>query len=101
VLESSAHPILSYLRLPISAIHYGVFLESQYKRVLRQSSYHANDRYIASNTLTAIAFALYMLCALVMSYSMWKRGARWMAAMVIGAYSEFDLSGIVVFAAGG
>jgi len=43
-------------------------------------------RYIASNTLTAIAFALILLVAFAQTYLMFKRGAKWMSAMTIGAY---------------
>ncbi|KAF8529137.1 RTA1-like protein [Hysterangium stoloniferum] len=44
-------------------------------------------RYIASNALTAVAFTLYLLTAVIMTYFMYRRGARFMAAMVIGAYT--------------
>ncbi|EIN10469.1 RTA1-like protein [Punctularia strigosozonata HHB-11173 SS5] len=43
-------------------------------------------RYIASNVLTAIAFSLIVLCALIQTYWMRRWGARWMSAMVIGEY---------------
>ncbi|KAF8138712.1 RTA1-domain-containing protein [Boletus edulis] len=44
-------------------------------------------RYITSNTLTAIAFALVMLVALVQTFYMFRYGAKWMLAMVIGGYT--------------
>ncbi|KAN0097247.1 RTA1 like domain containing protein [Tylopilus felleus] len=44
-------------------------------------------RYIASNTLTAIAFALIMLIALIQTFHTFRYGARWMLAMVIGGYT--------------
>ncbi|KAI0068733.1 hypothetical protein BV25DRAFT_1817642 [Artomyces pyxidatus] len=43
--------------------------------------------YIASNTLTAIAFSLIMLSAIVETFSMFKWGAWWMSCMVIGEYT--------------
>ncbi|KAG8929495.1 hypothetical protein FRC03_004238 [Tulasnella sp. 419] len=42
-------------------------------------------RYIASNTLTAIAFALYMLTAGILFFNTWKWGAKYMLCMPIGA----------------
>ncbi|KAF8529138.1 RTA1-domain-containing protein [Hysterangium stoloniferum] len=44
-------------------------------------------RYTPNNALTAVAVALYLLTAVVMTYFMYRRGARFMAAMVIGAYT--------------
>ncbi|EPQ59429.1 RTA1-domain-containing protein [Gloeophyllum trabeum ATCC 11539] len=44
-------------------------------------------RYIASNTLTAIAFTLVLVVAFIQSFSMWKWGAVWMLSMVIGEYT--------------
>ncbi|KAJ6598873.1 RTA1-domain-containing protein [Mycena vulgaris] len=44
-------------------------------------------RYIASNVLTAIAFALIVLVALTQSWMMRKWGAKFMLSMVIGAYT--------------
>ncbi|KAG6371319.1 hypothetical protein JVT61DRAFT_9791 [Boletus reticuloceps] len=45
-------------------------------------------RYITSNTLTAIAFALVMLVALIQTFYIFRYGAKWMLAMVIGGYSD-------------
>ncbi|KAJ6490400.1 RTA1-like protein [Mycena vitilis] len=52
----------------------------------------ANDpfnplRYIASDVLTAIAFALIILVALIQSWFIHKWGAKFMLSMVIGAYT--------------
>ncbi|KIJ56800.1 hypothetical protein M422DRAFT_197995 [Sphaerobolus stellatus SS14] len=44
-------------------------------------------RYIPSNTLTGVALALYLICAVVMTHHIVRRGARWMGAMVIGTYT--------------
>jgi len=44
-------------------------------------------RYIASNVLTAIAFAFILLVALTQSFLMWKQGAKFMLAMVIAEYT--------------
>ncbi|ETW83965.1 lipid-translocating exporter [Heterobasidion irregulare TC 32-1] len=44
-------------------------------------------RGIASNTLTAVAFTLIMVSALVQSLSMLKWGAWWMLCLVIGEYT--------------
>ncbi|KAF8558767.1 RTA1-domain-containing protein [Imleria badia] len=44
-------------------------------------------RYIASNTLTAIAFALVMLIALIQTFYTFRHGAKWMLVMVIGGYT--------------
>ncbi|TFK55933.1 RTA1-like protein [Heliocybe sulcata] len=44
-------------------------------------------RYIANNTLTAIAFSLVLVVAFFQSFSMWKWGAVWMLSMVIGEYT--------------
>ncbi|KIK79587.1 hypothetical protein PAXRUDRAFT_834021 [Paxillus rubicundulus Ve08.2h10] len=44
-------------------------------------------RYITSNTLTAIAFAVVMVIALVHTFSTFRYGAKWMLAMVIGEYT--------------
>ncbi|TDL29586.1 RTA1-like protein [Rickenella mellea] len=43
--------------------------------------------YIPSNTLTGIAFGLYVAVALIQAFHMMRWGARWMAPMVIGAYT--------------
>lgn len=52
----------------------------------------ANDiynplRYIASNALTAIAFALIMLVALIQTFMTWRIGGKFMLAMVVAAYT--------------
>ncbi|KAF8076467.1 RTA1-like protein [Lyophyllum atratum] len=44
-------------------------------------------KYIASNALTAVAFALMLLVAILQSWCVWKYGAKWMLSMVIGAYT--------------
>lgn len=44
-------------------------------------------RYIASNVLTAIAFAFILLVALTQSFLMWKQGAQFMLAMVIAEFT--------------
>ncbi|KIJ70506.1 hypothetical protein HYDPIDRAFT_23606 [Hydnomerulius pinastri MD-312] len=44
-------------------------------------------RYIASNTLTAIAFAVVMAVALIQTFYTFRYGAKWMLAMVIGEYT--------------
>ncbi|KAJ7129478.1 RTA1-like protein [Mycena epipterygia] len=44
-------------------------------------------RYIASDVLTAIAFALIMLVALTQTFMMRKWGGKFMLSMVIGAYT--------------
>ncbi|EGO01945.1 hypothetical protein SERLA73DRAFT_177602 [Serpula lacrymans var. lacrymans S7.3] len=44
-------------------------------------------KYIASNTLTAIAFTLVMVVALTQSYWTYRFGAKWMLSMVIGEYT--------------
>jgi len=44
-------------------------------------------RYIPSNTLTGISFALYFLTATALALSMRKWGAKWMLCLVIGAYT--------------
>ncbi|GJJ07559.1 hypothetical protein Clacol_001761 [Clathrus columnatus] len=44
-------------------------------------------RYITSNSLTAVSVSLYTLSALIMTYFMWKRGGRFMVAMVVGSYT--------------
>ncbi|KAI0053561.1 RTA1-like protein [Auriscalpium vulgare] len=43
--------------------------------------------YIASNTLTGVALGLILSVALVQTFSMFKWGAWWMLAMVIGEYT--------------
>ncbi|KAF8591521.1 hypothetical protein K439DRAFT_1611172 [Ramaria rubella] len=43
--------------------------------------------HIASNTLAAIAFTLYLSCALIFTAWSWKRGGRYMMALVIGTYT--------------
>ncbi|KAH9977784.1 RTA1-like protein [Lactifluus volemus] len=43
--------------------------------------------YIASNTLTAIAFSSTLTVALVQTFSLLKWGGWWMACMTIGAYT--------------
>ncbi|VDB85404.1 unnamed protein product [Peniophora sp. CBMAI 1063] len=43
--------------------------------------------YIASNSLTSVAFALIVASAVVQTFMMWRWGARWMACMVIGEYT--------------
>ncbi|KAK0453525.1 RTA1-like protein [Armillaria borealis] len=52
----------------------------------------ANDpnnplRYIASNVLTAIAFSLMLMTALIQTYWIRRWGAKWMMSMTIGAYT--------------
>ncbi|THH30536.1 hypothetical protein EUX98_g3661 [Antrodiella citrinella] len=44
-------------------------------------------RYIASDTLTAIAFSLVMIVALTQSVLTWRIGGRYMLSMVIACYS--------------
>ncbi|KAF9075731.1 RTA1-like protein [Rhodocollybia butyracea] len=44
-------------------------------------------KYIASNTLTAIAFSLVLFVAIVQSWYTWKYGAKFMLSMTIGAYT--------------
>jgi hypothetical protein len=44
--------------------------------------------YIASNVLTSIAVALYLLTSIALTFCMRKWGAKWMLCMVIGGYSE-------------
>ncbi|KAH7920173.1 RTA1-domain-containing protein [Leucogyrophana mollusca] len=44
-------------------------------------------RYIASNVLTGIAFALVLLVAFIETYWVKRYGAKWMLAMVIGEYT--------------
>ncbi|KAK7054224.1 RTA1-domain-containing protein [Favolaschia claudopus] len=44
-------------------------------------------RYIASNVLTAIAFALVMIVGMTQSWMVYKWGARFMLSMVIGCYT--------------
>ncbi|KIJ15061.1 hypothetical protein PAXINDRAFT_11981 [Paxillus involutus ATCC 200175] len=41
-----------------------------------------------SNTLTAIAFAVVMMIALIQTLSTFRYGAKWMLVMVIGEYSK-------------
>ncbi|KAJ7683982.1 RTA1-domain-containing protein [Mycena rosella] len=49
---------------------------------------HCNPlRYIASNVLTAVAFALITLVALTQTFFVRKYGAKFMLSMVIGAYT--------------
>ncbi|KAI0268259.1 RTA1 like protein-domain-containing protein [Gloeopeniophorella convolvens] len=43
--------------------------------------------YIASNTLTGIAFGLVLAVALAQTFSLFKWGAWWMMCMTIGAYT--------------
>ncbi|KZV75199.1 RTA1-like protein [Peniophora sp. CONT] len=43
--------------------------------------------YIATSTITSVAFALIVACAVVQTIMMWRWGARWMACMVIGEYT--------------
>ncbi|KAF9485300.1 RTA1-like protein [Pholiota conissans] len=43
-------------------------------------------KYIASNTLTAIAFSLVLAVGLIQTWFIKKWGARWMMSMTIGAY---------------
>jgi len=43
-------------------------------------------RYIPSNTLTGIAFALVLIAAILQTWCIIKWGAKWMMAMTIGAY---------------
>ncbi|KAF9567335.1 RTA1-like protein [Agrocybe pediades] len=43
-------------------------------------------RYIASNTLTGIAFGLVMIVAISQTWLIMTRGAKWMASMPIGCY---------------
>jgi len=52
----------------------------------------ANDprnplRYIASDVLTGISVALYLIVGLILSFWTWKRGAKFMLSMVIGTFS--------------
>ncbi|KAK0206445.1 RTA1-domain-containing protein [Desarmillaria ectypa] len=52
----------------------------------------ANDpsnplRYIASNVLTAIAFSVILMTALIQTYWIKRWGAKWMMSMTIGAYT--------------
>lgn len=42
--------------------------------------------YIANNTLTAIAFGLVLLIALIQTYQIIYKGGRWMLPMVLGEY---------------
>ncbi|KAI9574463.1 RTA1-domain-containing protein [Boletus coccyginus] len=44
-------------------------------------------RYIASNTLTAIAFTLVMLIALIQTFYTFRYGGKYMLTMVIGGYT--------------
>ncbi|KAI0070246.1 RTA1-like protein [Panus rudis PR-1116 ss-1] len=44
-------------------------------------------RYIASNALTSVAFALYLVTALIQSYFALRIGGQFMAAMVIAEYT--------------
>ncbi|KAH7917425.1 RTA1-domain-containing protein [Leucogyrophana mollusca] len=44
-------------------------------------------KYIASNTLTGIAFALVLTVALIHTFYMKRYGAIWMAVMVVGEYT--------------
>ncbi|KAG1836065.1 RTA1-domain-containing protein, partial [Suillus subluteus] len=43
--------------------------------------------YIAHNTLTAIAFGFVLLVALIQTYQITYKGAKWMLPMVLGKYS--------------
>ncbi|KAF8261380.1 RTA1 like protein-domain-containing protein, partial [Lactarius quietus] len=43
--------------------------------------------YIASNTLTGVAFSLVLVVALMQTFNLLKWGTRWMACMNIGAYT--------------
>ncbi|KAG6857110.1 hypothetical protein H0H87_009671 [Tephrocybe sp. NHM501043] len=43
-------------------------------------------RYITSNALTGIAFALVLLVAISQTFCLYRWGARWMLSIVIGAY---------------
>ncbi|KAE9410615.1 RTA1-like protein [Gymnopus androsaceus JB14] len=44
-------------------------------------------KYIASNTLTAVAFSLILIVAVAQSILIWKLGAKFMLSMTIGAYT--------------
>ncbi|TCD68518.1 hypothetical protein EIP91_010574 [Steccherinum ochraceum] len=44
-------------------------------------------RYIASNTLTAISFALVMIVALAQTFFLWRKGGRFMLSMIIACYT--------------
>ncbi|KAF9567334.1 RTA1-like protein [Agrocybe pediades] len=43
-------------------------------------------KYIASNTLTAIAFSLILAVGIVQTCFIWRWGAKWMMSMTIGCY---------------
>jgi len=43
-------------------------------------------KYIASNTLTAIAFSLVLIVGIIQTWFIKKWGAKWMMSMTIGAY---------------
>lgn len=45
-------------------------------------------RYIASNTLTSISFSLILVVGLIQTFYVFRWGAKYMLAMVIGCYSE-------------
>ncbi|KAG9040221.1 hypothetical protein FRB95_000150 [Tulasnella sp. JGI-2019a] len=42
-------------------------------------------RYITSNTLTSIALALYLPTTIALFYNIWKRGAKYMLCIAVGA----------------
>jgi len=44
-------------------------------------------RYIASNVLTAIAFALIILVALTQTFLMWRQGGKFMLALIIAEFT--------------
>jgi len=44
-------------------------------------------RYIASNTLTAIAFSIVLAIAFIQTWYTWKYRTKWMLSMVIGEYT--------------
>ncbi|KAF9219844.1 hypothetical protein BS17DRAFT_760233 [Gyrodon lividus] len=44
-------------------------------------------KYITSNTLTAIAFVVVMMIAVVQTFCTFRYGTKWMMAMVIGEYT--------------
>lgn len=44
-------------------------------------------KYIASNILTGVAFAIFLVIAISQSLCCWRWGAKWMLAMIIGSYA--------------
>ncbi|KAG6810400.1 hypothetical protein H0H92_012042, partial [Tricholoma furcatifolium] len=47
---------------------------------------HNPLKYIATNSLTAVAFSLVMVVAISQTYCVFKWGGKWMLSLVIGEY---------------